>query len=87
MTATTVGNKQRIVRINVDSTLDKFINQVREEYPLLSDSEALKIIISKGIKEIISSKYTKIQDILKKRNQNLQTIEDNELESKFLTSK
>ncbi len=42
--------KPNFVRITIDPQLEKVITEIQNEYPLLSTAEAVKIILSRGVK-------------------------------------
>jgi hypothetical protein len=42
---------QKFVRINIDSKLDKILSEYMREYPLLSNSDIIKMLVSKGIRQ------------------------------------
>lgn len=89
MSITTLKSKtkQKIVRINIDSNLDYYLAQIKSKYPLLTDSEALKLIISSGLKIEFPDKFKNLKAIISSRNQSNQTISNNSLEQEFLSQK
>ncbi|MEI6728884.1 MAG: hypothetical protein WCK98_04540 [bacterium] len=42
--------KQGFVRITLDENLSRAIDLIQQEYPLLSTAEAVKLILSRGLK-------------------------------------
>ena len=52
-TKTTLKPKsvQRFVRINIDEKLNKILNEYSDEYPLFTNAEIIKLLISKGISQ------------------------------------
>ena len=43
-------SKQRFIRITLDSKLEKILSLLQEEFPLLSNIEIIKMLISIGFK-------------------------------------
>jgi len=42
---------QKFVRVNIDAKLDKILREYNQEYPLFSNAEIIKMLISQGIRQ------------------------------------
>ena len=51
---------QRFVRINIDAKLNKILNEYSDEYPLFTNAEIIKLLISKGISQNKKSSFSQI---------------------------
>ena len=50
-TTTKPKSVQKFVRINIDEKLNKILNEYSDEYPLFTNAEIIKLLISKGISQ------------------------------------
>jgi hypothetical protein len=48
--STATKTVQKFVRVNIDSRLDKILNQYSQDYPLFSNSDIIRMLISRGIR-------------------------------------
>ena len=83
MTATKVFSnvkktKSNQIRIIKNIELSKIINEIQADYPLFSESDIIKMLISDGYKMRINLKFSNknnsISNFLKKREKNGNTI-------------
>ncbi len=82
MSTETIQNKKNeVVRIVLDGELLKTVNLIQEEYPLLSNVEAVKLILSRGIKKDL--KLRKILENLKKSNPIKKDLSEEEMFSEW----
>ncbi len=51
---------QRFVRINIDEKLNKILNEYSNEYPLFTNAEIIKLLISKGISQNKKPSFSQI---------------------------
>ena len=51
---------QKFVRINIDTKLDKILAEYNQEYPLFSNAEIIKMLISKGIRQNQKQRFKQI---------------------------
>lgn len=79
------SNKNEIVRIVIDDLLAQVVKKYKCNYPLLSSTEIIKIILSNGISN--DSKDQNISQFLKnlKRPKNL--LDNQNIENELLTTK
>jgi hypothetical protein len=56
-----VKSPQKFVRINIDPKLDKILIDLSREYPLFSNAEIIKMLLSKGIRQTQKNSF---EDIL-----------------------
>ena len=59
-TTTKLKSTQRFVRINIDEKLNKVLNEYSDEYPLFTNAEIIKLLISKGISQNKKSSFSQI---------------------------
>lgn len=82
---------KEIVRIVIDDYLNSYVVKVQKKYPLLSISECLKLLISSGINSEFelnkTSKFNNFNQFLKSKNNNKETILDEQLEKDILQGK
>lgn len=63
MSVTTKTTQNNFVRITLDANLLQAIDLIRQEYPLLSTAEAVKLILSRGLKSYQPSLSTILKNL------------------------